>query len=165
MVSLGALGGGDSSRAHGINDQGHVVGESATRPGFAPLGPLSSTDPSLTQPLTASRAFLWTEGTGMRDLGSLGGDSVATAINNQNVVVGYSALTDGPASPHGGHAFRWTAEGGMIDLNDLLPPWSDWELLNAYDINDKGQIVGSGRIDGQIRAYRLSRVRLVFDPT
>jgi probable HAF family extracellular repeat protein len=47
---------------------------------------------------------------------------VATAINNHNVVVGYSALTDGPASPHGGHAFRWTAEEGMTDLNDLLPP-------------------------------------------
>jgi hypothetical protein len=37
-------------------------------------------------------------------------------------------------------------------------------LVRAYDINDQGKIVGSGRIDGQIRAYRLSRVRIVVAP-
>ena len=156
MVNLGTLSGGDWSIAYGINDQGHVVGESSTQSVFQGLafGPLVGFD------FPPYRAFLWKEGEGMQSLGSLGGGSAATAINNQDVVVGYSGLTGDRASPHGGHAFRWTAEEGMIDLNDLLPFWSGWELLNAFDINDKGQIVGSGRIDGQIRGYRLSPPRI-----
>jgi probable HAF family extracellular repeat protein len=44
----------------------------------------------------------------------------------------------------------------MRDLNNLLPPNSGWELTQALGINDKGQIVGYGTHDGQIRAFLLT---------
>jgi hypothetical protein len=46
-----------------------------------------------------------------------------------------------------------------IDLNTLLPPGSGWSLLTASAINSHGQITGSGRIGGEVRAYRLSPPR------
>jgi probable HAF family extracellular repeat protein len=58
----------------------------------------------------------------MKDLGHLGGGtSLATAINNNGVVVGHSTLING-----GTHAFRWTQSDGMVDLNSLLPSGSGW---------------------------------------
>ena len=33
----------------------------------------------------------------------------------------------------------------MYDLNDLLPAGSGWQLTDAWDINDAGQIAGFGR--------------------
>jgi probable HAF family extracellular repeat protein len=43
----------------------------------------------------------------------------------------------------------------MTDLNSLLPADSGWELSGAVAINDSGQIVGSGIINGQTHAYLL----------
>lgn len=37
----------------------------------------------------------------------------------------------------------------MNDLNDLLPSGSGWTLLTAADVNNTGQIVGYGQINGQ----------------
>ena len=53
------------------------------------------------------------------------------------------------------YAFLWQ-DGVLTDLNDLIPPGSDWELLVAYDINDYGQIVGYGRLAGEFQAFLLS---------
>jgi hypothetical protein len=36
----------------------------------------------------------------------------------------------------------------MTDLNSLLPTGSRWQLVDAYAINDSGQIVGYGNING-----------------
>ena len=44
---------------------------------------------------------------------------------------------------------------GLLDLNSLVPIDSGWELNEAYAINGKGQIVGSGTFQGQTRAFRL----------
>jgi len=43
----------------------------------------------------------------------------------------------------------------MIDLNSLLPAGSGWVLTDAMAINDSGQIVGNGVINGQSHAYLL----------
>ncbi len=69
------------------------------------------------------------------DLGSLGtGDySVATAVNNAGVVVGYSQVT-----PNVQHAFKWTA-GTLIDLG--VEPGGATSRANA--INDAGQVAGA----------------------
>jgi probable HAF family extracellular repeat protein len=145
MVDLGTLGGSKSS-GYGINDSGQVVGESDT--GF-----IITTEP-IVQGFTlfGTHAFLWTEGAGMVDLGHLGGgDSQAHAINNHGVVVGTSELPNGTS-----HAFRWTSAEGMVDLNTLLPSGSGWVLIEAWDVNDKGQITGDGLHDGQGRAFRLN---------
>src|SRR5713101_7056208 len=63
IVDLGALSGGDVSQATGINNSGRVVGWSSSPSGL--------------------RAFLWSSGSGMLDLGTLSGDaeSVANGIN------------------------------------------------------------------------------------
>lgn len=49
--------------------------------------------------------------------------------------------------------------GVLYDLNTVLEPASDssWELLTAEDINDSGTIVGQGRINGELHAYRATR--------
>jgi probable HAF family extracellular repeat protein len=88
----------------------------------------------------------------MTDLGHLGGGtSRATAINNNEVVVGFSTRINGT-----GYAFSWTRAGGMVDLNTLLPLNSGWVLMEADGINDNGQITGYGLHNGAGRAFRLS---------
>jgi probable HAF family extracellular repeat protein len=86
-----------------------------------------------------SHAFLYNEGLTPIDLGTLGGDSSASAINKGGQVVGTAKV--GNES----HAFLWQ-NGVMKDLNDLAP--AGWELEVANDINDAGQIVGYGRLYG-----------------
>jgi probable HAF family extracellular repeat protein len=43
----------------------------------------------------------------------------------------------------------------MIDLNSLIPTGSGWQLLEAYGINNVGQIVGEGLLNGQAHAFLL----------
>ena len=74
-------------------------------------------------------AFIWNSGSGMTDLGTLGGDtSYALGINDSGEVVGYSYLADNVTR----HAFTWTASGGMVDLGTLPGgAWSQGEKINA----------------------------------
>jgi uncharacterized membrane protein len=46
--------------------------------------------------------------------------------------------------------------GAMTNLNSLLPAGSGWQLLEANDINDRGEIVGSGRINNEEHAFLLT---------
>src|SRR5437667_4139380 len=59
------------------------------------------------------RAFLWTQATGMQNLGVLpgGNSSQALGINDKGTVVGSST------SSSGDRAFIWTKQAGMTDLN------------------------------------------------
>jgi probable HAF family extracellular repeat protein len=99
------------------------------------------------------RGFLYSSGV-MQDLGTLRGgtQSHAYAVNNPGKVVGSSGSAAGNL-----HAFIY--EGGVMrDLNSLLPPNSGWLLTEARDINDGGQIVGTGIVNGQQRAFLLTPV-------
>jgi hypothetical protein len=49
----------------------------------------------------------------------------------------------------------------MKDLNTLIPRNSGWELTSAKSINDAGQIVGNGVINGQNHAFLATPITLV----
>jgi len=88
-------------------------------------------------------AFLYSAGNTI-DLGSLGGNSSAVALNESGVVVGRSGLASG--TNH--HAFRYE-NGVMEDLGTLGGPSS-----TAFDVNGNGLIVGSAETsDGVPHAF------------
>jgi probable HAF family extracellular repeat protein len=130
--ALGVLPGHTASDARAINNKGQVAGNSVRADGI-------------------SHAFLWNLGT-MRNLGTLPGDisSQAHALNVGGDVVGRSGAADLSAS----RAVIWQG-GPAIDLNRLITS-SGWILSSATGINDQGQIVGVGLLDGQVRAFLLN---------
>jgi probable HAF family extracellular repeat protein len=64
-------------------------------------------------------------------------------------VVGYSQTSNG------NHAFVWDAAAGMRDLNDLISDPA-WVLAYATAINDAGDIVGTGLLNGQPHGFLLT---------
>lgn len=122
IIDLGTLGHGRASSARAVNEHGQIAGFSDTPDGV--------------------HAFLYTDGV-LQDLGTLGNDpSEASGINNHGEVVGASNVRGTQR-----HAFLWR-NGRMSDLNQSLPRESGWILLDAFSINDRGQIACSGRRKG-----------------
>ena len=128
---LGTLGGGNSY-GNAIGATGAVVGSAQTGSG-------------------AMRAVRWVGGAAT-NLGTLGGtNSYGYGVSSSGQVVGIADLTGGAGTA----AFLWDA-GVMYDLNGLLGPGTAWELLAAYGMNDRGQIVGTGRLNGVEQAVLLT---------
>ena len=83
----------------------------------------------------SGHAALWTASGGAMDLGTLGGAiSTAEGINDAGQVVGWSQV----ATELTTHAFLWTSGQGMQDLFVIAG------MTAANDINNRGQVVGSG---------------------
>jgi len=146
LQDLGTLAGWDSSVAQAISDSGQIVGFSYN---------------FRSNPTGGSRAFLWSGG--MRDLGVLSGrnNSAAFGVNNNGQVVGDSfTIFEGGDSK----AFLWSSGSGMQDLSALPGVLAaGWSVLSsARGINDAGQIVGWGTINGQQRAFLLTPSRRPF---
>jgi probable HAF family extracellular repeat protein len=186
MRDLGALpGGGDYSLARGINRSGHVVGESSTvgdtihgflwskAHGMQDLEPLSSGHFSSASGInkrgqivgysdggsrcgifSCQRAVLWTPTGAIHGLGTLPNSysSTAIGINNAGQVVGFALFR--PSLVY--HAFIWSEDEGMQDLNDLIANDSGWTLEFAFAINDRGQITGGGKLQGNEHAFLLA---------
>ena len=103
------------------------------------------------------------------DLGTLNGGLTSSAadINELNQVVGTSWLGTQLASasdPTQYHAFLWE-DGQMTDLNALIPADSGWILTAATAINDNGDIVGTGLLDGEVHGFLLSNAQSPTSPT
>jgi probable HAF family extracellular repeat protein len=118
MTDLGTLG-GDNSEAIWINDTGDVAG-SADLPGNQ-----------------THDAVVWENGK-IRDLGTVAGDpcSRGLAINARGQVVGGSSDCSNFL-----HAFFWEEGGSMLDLNTVIPPGSGLQLIEAFNIKERGQIL------------------------
>ncbi|HMK55573.1 MAG TPA: FG-GAP-like repeat-containing protein [Dissulfurispiraceae bacterium] len=54
------------------------------------------------------------------------------------------------------HALIYETGKGIRDLNNLIPAGSGWELIFARSINESGQVVGYGKLNGQDRAFLLT---------
>jgi probable HAF family extracellular repeat protein len=179
IADLGTLG-GDNSAAWGVSDAAFpiVVGESELIIG------LSNPRPVGIPGQLVLHAFRFDTGTEERiDLGTLPDHnwSVATSVNTQGDIVGYSQFALGsfgnprfrfPAPSSSTRAFIWIDENGddfsdpgeMRDLNTLIPPGTGWHLSVATDINSNGQITGYGLKDGNPAVFRLSRFVEVEEP-
>lgn len=124
-----------ASSASGINAAGQVIGNVSYS---SPVGFGSWT-----------RGFLWSNGSRVFLEMPNTTSSEAHSINNAGVVVGRVLFADGTS-----HAFVYR-QGQMEDLNTLIPV-AGWELMDATAINDLGQIVGTGLLDGEPRGFLLS---------
>ena len=133
-IDLGNLGSAPND-ATSVNDRGEVVGTAQ-----------SPEDGTL-------HTFLWTQDTGMQDLGAFPGAVVTVApcchtLNNRGEVVGFSI--DG--TTFSSRALVWQGKVPK-DLNDFIPAGSPWYLQWAASINDAGEIVGWGTINGEVHAF------------
>ncbi|MBK6357783.1 MAG: DUF3466 family protein [Betaproteobacteria bacterium] len=128
------------STAWSINENGQVVGwlsdKRSNRRGYS--------------------SFIWHRGqlTIIDDLNSE--QSMAFGINASGQVVGthrnllnYNSMGD---------AYIWDQVHGMLDLDSLLVGSDQWQLNEANGINDLGQIVGTGLLNGQRHGYLLTPI-------
>jgi len=121
-------------------------------------------------------AFLYDQDTGTLDnLGTLpsagpgsepGLTSYGNDINNAGMVVGSSWLVTALTSlvdPSKYHAFLWE-NGEMTDLNDLVNLPADWLLTGATAINEAGDIVGTGLVNGIEHGFLLVNGGIIDPP-
>jgi probable HAF family extracellular repeat protein len=176
MEDLGTLG-GTISYAQAISDSGEVVGYSylagdvtyhafmwTEAGGMQDLGAFDDTNSGALavnmagqiagvgyapQEIQSSIAARWNSNRSMHALGA-GSDSVAMGINASDQIVGYYYPNNTAA------ALLWTPEGHAQDLNNLIPPNSGWLLIQAWSVNQSGQIVASGTIGGATHAALLT---------
>lgn len=131
ITDLGTLDGGTASFGRAINNRGEVACLSDTATG-------------------AFHACLWRRGV-MTDLGTLGGTfSDSAGINKHGQIVGVSTVAGGQQRAYIFH------KGKMTDLNELIPADSGWTLVAATGINDAGEIIGNGLINGQTHGFLLT---------
>ena len=146
-VNLGNLGGSLLTLGQSINDLGEVVGcadVAGDAPGF---------------PIVQIHSFLWTQASGMQDLGTVGADftSFPFGINNNSQAVGASCDDIGNC-----RAFLWQNKT-MVDLNALVPANSPLYLAFAFVINDAGEIAGQAieKSTGALHAFLATPIAAV----
>jgi probable HAF family extracellular repeat protein len=129
---LGTLGGANSG-ASDINDSGVIVGTSTISNSLY------------------HHAFVWQAGV-MTALALPAPyvSSTASAINSHGQIVGYVQKADFTFS-----AALWRNEA-LIIFNDQIDPGNGWQIEEAVDINDAGQIVGFGHLRGELHLVLLT---------
>jgi probable HAF family extracellular repeat protein len=136
-IILPSFGNARSGEANAINSQGQVVGYIEAPPGSY-----------------GYRAFMYTNGE-LKNLGALANrqyeNSFAYGINSLGQVIGQSSSLDGE------RPFVYSGNN-MYDLSKLVVNGLGWSLVRATDINESGQIIGSGIYNGQAQAFLLTPV-------
>jgi probable HAF family extracellular repeat protein len=147
MISAGTLGSespeDNVSSAADVSNSGLILGASSNSQGF--------------------RSFLWDGRSPLRDLGSLPyypptQQIQGIAVNSRGQVVGLANRGTGFfPSARRQVAFLWDARHGFRELSSLLTSNSGWSLIEQVaDINDRGQIVGYGVLDGRGASYLMT---------
>jgi probable HAF family extracellular repeat protein len=183
MLDLGTLDGSGASEARGINDFGDVTGNSdssagyehaflyhknkmldigvlpgkARSDGMAINNSLEITGHSSAANFINDHAFLWSKGK-MIDLGVLptGITSQGESINSWGQVVGLAEVADPSIlDTYLNRGFLYS-NGKLHNLNDLIPPNSGWVIEEATGINDRGEIAGTGTLNGVTYAVLLT---------
>jgi len=126
MTQLPPLAPDPDSAATAINDKDQVVGISGLC--SVAVGGAS-----------AEHALLWENGV-PTDLGNIGGQAWNTpvALNNQGQIVGFANTSGDENAALSPTAFIWTKASGM----KAIPPYGTDTNDIAFDVNEKGQIVG-----------------------
>jgi probable HAF family extracellular repeat protein len=127
---------GGYSDAKGINQDGTVVG-------------------SVQNPDRYWRAFIFDKTHGMRQLGTLGGESsFGMALNRDGHAVGFADTAEGDY-----HAFKYIQGEPMQDLGTL-----GGKISYASGINNVGQVVGTSAMqDGYRHAFLYDEARGMID--
>ncbi len=85
-------------------------------------------------------------------------------INSSGLMVGLSWDTNLANATD--HAFLFDSNTGIaVDLNSCIDPASGWVLEFARDINDAGQIVGTGTFNGDTRGFLLDPITVNISVT
>lgn len=128
VTYLGTFGGNQSS-AFDINSSGQVVGMATSAGGYG-------------------HAFLYSNGYMLNLVNTPNMTSYAWGINDSGQVVGEMGTS----------AFLYS-NGSLQDLNILADASAaGWQLYSALDINNNGQIVGEGKLNGIVHAFLLTPV-------
>lgn len=144
ITDLGVLPGGLSSTGGnlnyggGINAHGDIIGSSE---GASPDGTVRS------------HAVFYRNGHWVRVEATCLMSGFYT-LNNCGQAVGFFVSSQRADS----HAFLLT-NNRFVDLNTVFPLHRGWRLEAAYGINDRGQIIGIGFINGKRQAFLLSPIR------
>lgn len=134
-LDIGPLG-TNYSFGFAINDSGQVAGNYLLNVNNGAIG----------------RTFLYSAGKTI-DIGDLGGGLAlvfgSSAINKYGQIVGLSSCQ----CQSGSHAFLYTPGEGMVDLNKFIPKHLRLTLVEAWGINDTGQIIVT---DGRSNSFLLT---------
>ncbi|MDX1740764.1 MAG: Ig-like domain-containing protein, partial [Rhodothermales bacterium] len=167
--------GTDNTRAYALSDLGVAVGSKAEAGQVRAIRWASDG----TEQLLANSESAFTEAYGINDSGWIVGTFVPSAADGKtsglnlrsndilfDVVEGKSLevrfgrglRSDGDLAKNLDTSMRaalWIGES-LLDLNALVPSESGWTLVEARDVNNSGQIVGYGILEGETRAFVLT---------
>lgn len=132
---VGALPGANGALAFDVSEAGHVVGSSMMNQG-------------------SGRPFIWSDAGGIQEIPLPAGTSQGSArgVNSDGWAVGTASSAFAvPFLFDGMQTYR---------VADLIPAGTGWDLdmntsSSALSINDAGVIVGTGVLNGEVRAYAM----------
>jgi len=105
------------------------------------------------------QAFLWTNNR-VISLTSEFMQGASYAVNDHGHVVGFFAPASNQRKPFLYEGSNGTFEPDKwVNLQTQIDPAVGWDLQEAHDINDQGQIIGFGYYQGQGRAFLMTPTR------